>query len=232
MKILIAEDDYNTRTGLKDLLEGEGYQVYCAKDGKDAEILFSESNPDLVCLDVMMPGKSGYDACRSIRQQDSNVPILFLSAKSEEIDKVLGLELGADDYVVKPFGIHEILARIKALLRRSSSAAGSEKQDEIIQPFIMDDLRIDPQQLRAYRGSEEINLSRREIIILHLLAKNPGKVISKTQMFDEAWSMEYLPSSRTLDQSISQLRKKIELSPGDPKIIQTVHNAGYRWEKR
>ena len=229
MKILIVEDDELTRQGLSDLLESEGYLTDQAADGIQAINKFKNGSPDLVCLDVMMPGKNGYDTCREIRKINKTVPLLFLSAKSEEIDKVLGLELGADDYIVKPFGTHEIVARIKALLRRSGLGNGGENA-ESAKPFEMDDLKIIPSELRAYRGDKVIDLSRRELTILQILAANPGAAVTRDEIFDKAWGMNYLPESRTLDQAVSQLRKKIEIDPSNPKLIRTVHNAGYRWE--
>ncbi len=189
---------------------------------------FRACRPDLICLDWMMPGKSGYDACRAIRKEDGEVPILFLSAKSEEIDKVLGLELGGDDYVVKPFGVREVAARVKALLRR----AGEKEQpgDKPGVDFFIADLEVRAGELRAYRGELAVDLTEREVRILRTLAQQPGKVISRDTLFDRAWGESYLPGSRTLDQTISQLRKKVEIDPGNPRIIRTVHSAGYRWE--
>ncbi|MBN1648535.1 MAG: response regulator transcription factor [Spirochaetales bacterium] len=230
MRILIAEDDRLTRTGLGDLLGAEGYEVKLAASGTEALQQYRRFRPDLVCLDIMMPGKSGYDVCREIRKDNRNLPILFLSAKSEEIDKVLGLELGADDYMVKPFGTREIIARIKALLRRSTTDSSGQEAPEPDAPFLMDDLRVVPAELRAYRGGKITELTRRELSILFLLYTNRGKVVSKEELFDRAWGMNYMPSSRTLDQTIAQLRKKIETNSTKPVLIRTVHNAGYRWE--
>jgi DNA-binding response OmpR family regulator len=227
VKLLIAEDDRDTREGLKEIFTSEGYEVFTAADGHEAVSLFLEHRPDLVCLDIMMPGKSGYDACRAIRKADSLVPLLFLSAKSEEIDKVLGLELGADDYVVKPFGVRELTARVKALLRRREAPTEAIPEAD----FTIADLTVCPGELRAYRGESPIDLSEREVKILQTFAENPGKVISRDTLFDRAWGANYLPSSRTLDQSISQLRKKVETDPASPRIIRTVHSAGYRWDE-
>lgn len=231
MKILIAEDDRDTREGLKEIFSSEGYEVMAAGDGARAVELFRTFRPDLVCLDIMMPGKSGYDACRAIRRQDAGVPILFLSAKSEEIDKVLGLELGGDDYVVKPFGVRELTARVKALLRRrtgEAEAAGQKPEPE--GDFVIGDLAVSAGELRARREGTVIDLSEREVRILRTLAERPGKVVSRDTLFDRAWGETYLPESRTLDQTISRLRRKIEIDPSNPRIIRTVHTAGYRWE--
>lgn len=232
MKLLIAEDDNDTREGLKEIFNAEGYEVFTASNGQQAVRLFLEHRPDLVCLDIMMPGKSGYDVCRAIRKADNGVPMLFLSAKSEEIDTVLGLELGADDYMVKPFGVRELTARVKALLRRREPSLTTvpELADEKRNDFTIADLTVCPGELRAYRGDDPINLTERELRILSAFAENPGKVLSRNTLFDKAWGENYLPSSRTLDQSISQLRKKIEPNPAQPCIICTVHSVGYRWD--
>jgi two-component system, OmpR family, alkaline phosphatase synthesis response regulator PhoP len=235
MKILIAEDDLRTREGLAELLENEGYEVIAAADGGEALDLYRSQEPDLLLLDIMMPVKSGYELCREIRKTDDLTPLLFLSAKSEEIDKVLGLELGADDYVTKPFGAREITARIKTLLRRAARAAiqaGAESGNATDEKehFSMGELELFPGQLRARRGNSWIDLTEREVKILALLAKNPGKVIDRNTLFDVAWGSSYIPESRTLDQTIAVLRKKIEREPARPDIIKTVHSAGYRWE--
>lgn len=227
MRILIAEDDRDTREGLAEILSAEGFTVSAAPDGRTAVTLFADRGADLVCLDIMMPGLSGYEACREIRKKDRRVPILFLSARAEEIDKVLGLELGADDYVVKPFGVREIVARIRALLRRSSVP---DEPDAGREPFVMGDLDVAPEELRARKNGTVIPLTEREVSILRLLHDNRGKVVSRQELFDAGWGQDYLPSSRTLDQTVSQLRKKVETDPAEPRIITTVHAAGYRWE--
>jgi len=157
------------------------------------------------------------------------VPILFLTAKAEEIDTVLGLELGADDYMTKPFGVKEIIARIRAILRRTATrgSTGGTKGDAV---FTMDDLRIVPDELRAYRGDTEVQLSPRDVKVLRLLFDRRGKVVDRNLLADEVWGVDYFPESRALDQHISQLRKRIEKDPSQPRIIRTVHGAGYRYE--
>lgn len=225
-KILIAEDDDHTRDALREVLTMEGYQVIPASDGLQAVDFFRAENPDFVCLDVMMPGLNGYEVCKQIRKQDEKVPILFLTAKAEEIDTVLGLELGADDYMTKPFGVKEIIARIRAILRRTASRGGGKTDDD----FTMDDLRIVPTELRAYRDKTEIQLSPRDVKVLRLLYDRRGKVIDRNTLADEVWGVDYFPESRALDQHISQLRKRIEKDPTQPRLIRTVHGAGYRFE--
>jgi len=227
MRVLVAEDDRRTREGLCEILEAEGYEVLSAADGKEALELFSRERPDFVCLDIMMPGVSGYDVCRQIRADDKRVPLIFISAKSEEIDKVLGLELGADDFIVKPFGVKEVVARIRAVTRRCIEARGDVQQS----PFSLKDVEVFPDQLRARHRGHEIELSLREVGILDLFHRNPGVVLDRNTIFNECWGQNYLPSSRTLDQHISKLRKKIESDPKEPQIIKTVHGAGYRFEE-
>lgn len=225
-KILIAEDDDHTRDALREVLTMEGYEVIPASDGLQAVDFFRAENPDFVCLDVMMPGLNGYEVCKQIRKQDEKVPILFLTAKAEEIDTVLGLELGADDYMTKPFGVKEIIARIRAILRRTAARGGGRSDDD----FTMDDLRIVPTELRAYRDKTEIPLSPRDVKVLRLLFDRRGKVIDRNTLADEVWGVDYFPESRALDQHISQLRKRIEKDPAQPRLIRTVHGAGYRFE--
>ncbi len=229
-KILIAEDDEHTREALREVLTMEGFQVVAAADGLQAVDFFRVENPDFVCLDVMMPGLNGYEVCKQIRKQDEKVPILFLTAKAEEIDTVLGLELGADDYMTKPFGVKEIIARIRAILRRTAtrvSTSVTTKGDEV---FTMDDLRIVPDELRAYRGEVDIQLSPRDVKVLRLLFDRRGKVVDRNTLADEVWGVDYFPESRALDQHISQLRKRVEKDPSQPRVIRTVHGAGYRYE--
>jgi DNA-binding response OmpR family regulator len=210
---------------LIDIFQDEGYETVAAANGKEALARFAEAVPDVVCLDIMMPDISGYDVCREIRRTHDAVPILFISAKSEEIDKVLGLEMGADDYIVKPFGVKEVIARIRAVTRRH---ARTQKFGE--EPFTIGDLEVLPDELRALRDDDVIELSVRDVSILKLLAGNRGKVLDRDTIFNTCWGLDYMPNSRTLDQHISQLRKRIELDPKHPAIITTVHNAGYRYE--
>jgi DNA-binding response OmpR family regulator len=227
MKILIAEDDDNTREALHEVLTMEGFDVITASDGDQAMDFYRVEHPDFVCLDVMMPGMNGYDVCKQIRRTNEAVPILFLTAKSEEIDTVLGLELGADDYMTKPFGVKEITARIRAIMRRTAgrTQGGDEEED-----FQMDDLRVVPSELRAYRNGTEIQLSPRDLKVLNLLHRRRGKVVDRNTLADEVWGVDYFPESRALDQHISQLRKRVEKEPSQPRIIRTVHGAGYRFE--
>jgi DNA-binding response OmpR family regulator len=205
----------------------EGFEIVAASDGLQAIDFFRATQPDFVCLDVMMPGQSGYEVCKQIRRLNENVPILFLTAKSEEIDTVLGLELGADDYMTKPFGVKEITARIRAIMRRTAGRKKNRPEDD---EFVMDDLRIVAAELRAYRDDTELSLSPRDVKVLRLLYDRRGKVVDRNTLADEVWGVDYFPESRALDQHISQLRKRIEKDPANPRIIRTVHGAGYRFE--
>ncbi len=227
MKVLVAEDDPHILEGLCEILQAEGYTVVSATDGDEALALFDREQPDFICLDIMMPKASGYDVCKEIRQRDGEVPIVFISAKSEEIDKVIGLELGADDFIVKPFGVKEVVARIRAITRRCYAA---QKSDPPPESFVIADLTVSPKELRARRGERTIELSIREIKILQLLARNEGKVLSRNEIFDHCWQERFFPSSRTLDQHIAKLRKRIEQDPKQPQIIKTVHGVGYRYD--
>jgi DNA-binding response OmpR family regulator len=227
MKILIAEDDLNIQNAIKEILEEEGYQVKAASNGKEAFKIYQSYNPDFIILDIMMPEMSGYEVCREIRQKNTAIPILFLSAKSEEVDKVLGLEMGADDFVNKPFGAMELLARIRAVYRRFQKTKNSDSDKD---KFTMADLEIYPREMRALRGEQSIDLGPRDIQILKLIYERKGEVISRNTLSEKCWDDEFAGTTRTIDQHISQLRKKIELDPKEPKIIQTIHGAGYRFE--
>ena len=225
MTVLIVEDDANTLAGLAEIMEGEGYRVLQARDGKEALASFEQESPDFVCLDIMLPETSGYDVCRAIRRQDAKVPIIFISAKSEEVDKVIGLELGADDFIMKPFGTKEVVARVRAVSRRC--LAQLEEEAAPIS-FRLRDLEVFPAELRARRGEQVIDLSLREVKLLELFYQEVGKALDRNTILNRCWGIDYFPNSRTLDQHIAQLRKRIETDPKNPEIIQTVHGVGYR----
>jgi len=228
MKILIAEDDANLRAGLADLLALEGLDCLAVEDGEAAWRAFVAQTPALCLFDVMMPGLDGLALCRRIRERDQTTPILLLSAKGAEIDRVVGLEIGADDYIPKPFSARELVARIKAALRRVKAPAPvAPKTDGT---FRMGDLVIDPDALRASRGGAGIDLAPRELAILQALYARKGKAVSRDELFDLAWGRGYMPNSRALDQYVSSLRKKIEVDPARPRIILTVHGVGYRYD--
>lgn len=226
MNILIAEDDRLIGEGLATLLANEGYTPHWVGDGAAALQTFQNLRPDLVLLDIMMPRQDGYTVCREIRRIDAQVPVIFISAKSEEIDRVLGLELGADDYIMKPFGTREVIARIRAVTRRTLARQAAAPPAT----FQLADLTVCPDELRARRGETTIELSLRDVQILQLLYQQRGKVVDRDSLFNACWGRDYFPNSRTLDQHISKLRKLIEHDARNPEIIATVHGVGYRYD--
>jgi len=230
MKILIVEDDVNLRSGLQDLLMLESYQVITANDAASGFACFQKQKPDFCILDVMLLNPNdGFTLCKRIRQTDNKIPILMLSARSEEIDRVLGFECGADDYLPKPFGPRELIARIKAISRRSFIALPN-KSSEKHYFFTMGNLKIDTETQRAYRADKIIELTKRDVQILRLLHDNAGAVVSRDELFDYCWGREFMPNSRSLDQYISTLRKKLEPTPTAESIIKTVRGSGYRFD--
>jgi len=222
VRILLAEDDPITREAVAALLEAEGHQISAAKDGREALAHWRKHRAELVLLDIMMPGASGYEVCRFIRAEDRRVPVLFLSAKSEEVDVVLGLELGADDFVRKPFGKHELLARVRAVLRRND-------EPRIPEEFAFGPWRVFPKRLVAEWAEQRVELTPREAKLLAFLSGRTGDVVTRDELLNACWGLEYFPESRTLDQHILNLRKKIEADPSKPVLIETVRGAGYRF---
>ncbi|HEX2853722.1 MAG TPA: response regulator transcription factor [Opitutaceae bacterium] len=228
-KILIAEDDANIRLGLVATLESEGYAVTAAVDGAQALKLFPQEKFDLVLLDVMMPKKSGYDVCRELRAREVRVPVLFLTAKGEEVDKVVGLKLGADDYVTKPFGVHELLARVEALLRRGRSTA-AEPAAALPPVFKLGAAQIDRRKFTATVGGQTSPLTARELKLAETFAAHAGEVLTRDALLNAVWGVDYFGTTRTLDQHVAQLRKKVEAEPESPVTLVTVHGVGYRCE--
>jgi DNA-binding response OmpR family regulator len=224
-KILVVEDELPILIGLVDLLSGEGFAVSSARDGAEAVRLYEKEKPDLILLDVMMPEKSGYDVCREIRRKDDITPILMLTSKGQEVDKVTGLALGADDYIVKPFGINELLARVKAALRRTQ--AKPKNRDDT--PISFSDIYIDPKTLKGRKCKSEFPVTMREVQLLQLFMKQDGAVIDRFTLLNEIWGLNHEGTTRTLDQHIAKLRQKIEKDPANPKYIVTVHGVGYQF---
>ncbi len=229
-RILIAEDDSNIRLGLIATLESDGFAVTAASDGAQALQLFPQQKYDLVLLDVMMPKQSGYDVCRILRSGGSQVPILFLTAKGEEIDKVVGLKLGADDYVLKPFGVHELLARVEALLRRFRAGSPAPTMPELPPAFHLGPAKIDRRKFTVEVAGRTSALTARELKLAEVFAAHPGEVLTRDALLNAVWGIEYYGTTRTLDQHVAQLRKKVEPVPDDPKTIATVHGVGYRYD--
>jgi DNA-binding response OmpR family regulator len=233
-RVLVVEDDPAILTGLVDLLEGEGFAVVQASTGPAALARHAEGPLDLVLLDVMIPEKSGYDVCREIRRTDPVTPVIMLTAKGQEIDRVVGLELGADDYVVKPFGANELVAWIRAVLRRGrpremprGSAAGHGPRDE--RPLGFGDVTVDPRTMKGIKAGREFDVSRRELALLQLFISREGQALDRYTLMDEVWGVRYEGTTRTLDQHIAGLRKKVEDDPSHPRHITTVHGTGYRF---
>ena len=225
--LLVVEDDAHIRLGLCDALRAEGYEVSECGDGAHALPLLQQAPPDLVILDVMLPHKSGFDLCREIRGAKNRVPILMLSAKGQEIDKVVGLELGADDYVTKPFSLRELLARVQALLRRAEPGEAATAVPDAME---FGAVRIDSKALRGRRDGTAFVLTPRELRVLAMLFRERGNAVSRDALLNEVWGVEYYGTTRTLDQLVVKLRQKIEETPAEPRHLRTVHGVGYRLE--
>ncbi len=222
-RILIVEDDPAIRLGLKRSLEFEGFTVELARDGEEAIQRAFDKKPDLIVLDIMLPRVNGFEVCRTVRKYDSTIPVLILSAKGDEGDKVLGLELGADDYITKPFSIRELTARIKAALRRRKAMEGE------VDTFEEEELRIDfAGQLLSVSG-EDRELSTREFKLLRHLIQNRGRVLSRDQILNKVWGYDYDGTPRTIDNFINKLRQKLGDDPTHPRWIQTVRGSGYKF---
>lgn len=223
--IVLIEDDRSIATPLVRALEGLGYSVLSAADGATGLELALIRQPDLVILDIMLPEMDGWEVCKAIRKT-SVVPILMLTALTDEVDRIVGLELGADDYQTKPFSMRELIARIKALLRRVEFDSAHNPPKKIV---AVDDLRIDLDRRQVFKGDTELNLRFKEFELLSLLVNNAGEVVTRAEIFDKVWGTEWLGDMRTLDVHIRWLREKLEDDPGNPKYIQTVRSVGYRF---
>ncbi len=224
-KILVVEDEPNMQIGLRDNLEFESFDVTVAKDGQEGLDELLKHSFDLVLLDVMMPKMSGFDVCKAARKEGVKTPIIFLTAKGEEIDKVLGLELGADDYITKPFSIRELVARVKAVLRRTE---GTTDENEGPKELELGRLKVDFTRYEAESNGEEVKMSHKEFEVLLYLYKHKNEIVSRYQLLEDVWGYEATPTTRTVDNFILKLRQKIEENPNDPKFILTVHGAGYK----
>jgi DNA-binding response OmpR family regulator len=224
-KILIVEDDAHILLGLQEVLQSEGYEVASCNRGDLAVYAVARHKPALLVLDVMLPGLSGYDICKQLRAKKITTPVLMLTAKGQELDKVVGLDLGADDYMTKPFGVRELLARINALLRRAVPAQRAPDSDA---EFHIGDALINPKTFQLRRGKHIEELTARELKLLQLFHAHPGEVLSRDRLLNEAWGYNYYGTTRTLDQVIVQLRKKLGDNGGEPKHLLTVHGVGYK----
>ena len=223
-KILIVEDEPSLIFTLQDTLEGEGFTVFVSENGEGAVEMVKEHNPDLMILDIMLPGKSGYDICSEVRGLKYTFPIIMLTAKDQETDKVKGLELGADDYLTKPFGVKELLARIKARLRRAGTYSNTGEVD-ILQ---LGEVKLDLAESEAiHPGNKRIELTAREVELVRYLLSHANNPVSRDELLEKVWRYEYSTNTRTVDVHISKLRAKIELHPDDPRYLITLHGVGY-----
>lgn len=222
-KVLIVEDDQAMAVALRDGFAYEGFAVQVARDGADGLRLASERELDLVILDVMLPKMNGLDVCKQLRTGGKNTPIIMLTARGQEIDKVLGLKTGADDYVTKPFSFLELMARVEAVLRRTSKPA------ETIEQINFGSIEMCFKKFEATKGGRTLELSPREFKIMNYFVEHRGEVVTRDQLLDAVWGYDYLPLTRTVDMHIAKLRQKIEDTPSDPHFIITVHRVGYKF---
>ncbi len=223
-RILVVEDEPDMQAGIKDNLEFEGYEVDTASDGKEGLQKILSDGFDLVLLDVMLPHISGFDVCKKVRHENNDTPIIFLTAKGEEIDKVIGLESGGDDYLTKPFSLRELLARVKAVLRRTEKQSVNTSS----QAIEIGQLRVDFTTYTASIEGEPVKMTSKEFEILQYLLKHKNATISRDSLLDNVWGYDFQPTARTIDNFILKLRHKIEENPNEPQIIITVHGMGYR----
>lgn len=225
MKVLVVENNQLILQQLCDLLEKQGYATLPAPGGEAALKIWRENKPDFVCLDIVMDDMSGHDVCKEIRKTDKAIPIIFITSKSATVDKVSGFDVGADDYITKPFDIEEVIARMRAVARRCLGKT-SQSNDS----FKLGGLMVYPNQLRGEKAGIPVDLSLRDIKILRLFHDNAGKIIDRNRLLDHCWGAHIMPESRTVDWHIAQLRKKIEDDPANPALIKTMHGAGYKYD--
>ena len=222
-KILVVEDEPNMVAGLRDNFEFEGYEVITARDGVEGLQRALDESPDLVVLDVMMPRLSGLEVCRQLRAKRASIPIIMLTARGQEVDKVVGLELGADDYVTKPFSIRELLARVKAILRRT--AVIPKDQDR----HSFGDVEVDLQRCRVLRSGKALDISSTEFELLKYFICHTGETLSRDRLLEDVWGYDNYPTTRTIDTHLVRLRQKLEPDPEQPQYFLTVHGTGYRF---
>ena len=222
-KVLVIEDDEALAVALEDGFRYEGYDVAVASDGSSGLRLATEQDYDLLILDVMLPRISGLDICKRIRRDGSRIPIIMLTARGQEIDKVMGLKVGADDYVTKPFSFLELMARVEAVLRRAGGYG------ESIDSYGFGDVRVDFSRGEATKAGQSLNLSPREFKLLGFLIEHRGEILPRERLLDAVWGYDNVPFTRTVDMHIAKLRKKIETQPSDPEFIVTVHRVGYKF---
>jgi len=221
--ILIVEDEPDMATGLRDNLEFEGYEVRIARDGEEALASAAERAPDLILLDLMLPRRNGLDVCRELRHRGMRIPIIMLTARGQETDKVVGLEIGADDYVTKPFSVRELMARVHVQLRRTVC------ENAAVEQFQFGQVELDFKRQHAARAGQRLHLTAREFDILKYFVRRRGETISRDELLDKVWGFRAYPLSRTVDNHIAKLRQKIERLPTEPEYLITVHGLGYKF---
>jgi DNA-binding response OmpR family regulator len=222
-KILVVEDEPNMVVGLRDNFEFEGYEVITAGDGVEGLKRALEESPDLVVLDVMMPRMSGLEVCKQLRAKRASLPIIMLTARGQEVDKVVGLELGADDYVTKPFSIRELLARVKAVLRRTAVIPKDQEQHSF------GDVEVDLRRCRVLKSGKALDVSSKEFELLKYFISHSGETLSRHRLLEDVWGYEHYPTTRTVDTHLVRLRQKLEPNPEEPQYFLTVHGTGYRF---
>jgi len=231
-KVLVVDDEQSIVTLLQYNLKQAGYEVITANDGEEGMIKAINSHPDLIILDLMLPKLDGVDVCKQLRQQKIMTPILMLTARDDEFDKVLGLELGADDYMTKPFSPREVVARVKAILRRTQLAASADtKEENNIEKVVIGNLEIFPEHYEAYFNGQRLELTPKEFELLLYLAKNKGRVLTRDQLLSAVWNYDFAGDTRIVDVHISHLREKIETNTKKPLYIKTVRGLGYKLEE-
>ena len=223
-RVLIVDDEKAIVDILEFNLQRDGYETLKAYDGPEGLRMAREENPDLVLLDIMLPGMDGFEVCRTLRAEGNDVPIVMITAREEETDKVFGLENGADDYVTKPFSMRELLARVKANMRRTLTPAPETESPDIIR---MRDLSIDPDRHTVIKNGKELDLTQREYELVKFLAQNPGKVVSRQELMSEVWQYEYYGDLRAVDVAVRRLREKLEDNPAEPAYVLTKRGVGY-----
>jgi len=228
-RILLVEDDDAILLGLENVLRDEGYETRSAKSGQEGYQLAKESAPDLLILDLMLPGMSGLEICKRIRDEGMKMPVIMLTAKAEENDKVFGLELGADDYITKPFSIRELIARVKAHLRRGEFGTASG-EEAMADEFKFGEVVVNLKRHEVTKAGDRQELTNREFLLLEYFIRHQGELLTRDRLLDEIWGYEVYPTTRTVDTHIRRLRKHIEPNPDKPRYIKTVHAAGYLFE--
>jgi two-component system alkaline phosphatase synthesis response regulator PhoP len=228
-RILIVEDDDAIVLGLENVLRDEGYETRAAKSGREGYRLVKAIAPDLMILDIMLPEMSGLEICKRIRDEGMKTPVIMLTAKAEENDKVFGLELGADDYITKPFSVRELIARVRAHLRRGEVATASG-EETMPDEFKFGEVVVNLKRHEVIKAGERQNLTNREFLLLEYFIRHHGELLTRDRLLDEIWGYEVYPTTRTVDTHVRRLRKHIEPDPDKPRYIKTVHGAGYLFE--